>query len=53
MSCVQIASSAIAAFGFNGYAVPSGNLTNCKFCRYSSGGKVFGFSGKVRPFSLA
>ena len=48
-AALQIGSTAIAAFGFNGYAPPYDNLGNCKFCRYSTGGSVFAFAGKVRP----
>lgn len=46
---VQVASTIIAAIGFNGYAFPPDNIPNCKFCRYSTGGEVFAFSNKVRP----
>lgn len=41
----QMAALLIAAFGFDGYAIPAFKVPNCQFCRYSGGDKVKFFSG--------
>ena len=40
---MQIAALLIAALGFDGYVTPAYIVSNCLFCRYSNGKKVFAF----------
>ena len=53
--CMQVFSTVIAAFGFNGYDYPTNphnnSFENCQFCQYAykttPGGRPAFFSGKV------
>lgn len=47
----QLAASAIAALGLNGYEFPRDGLTDCQFCTLSTGGAVPFWSTKTAPLA--
>lgn len=52
VASLQIGSTAISLFGFNGYAGPRYKFTNCQFCQQSTGAPVMFWPSQAVPIAL-